>query len=179
MRSISRFAVSFLVLFLLLLVLGAPINYGPSDLLAPWPAGRAYTCIKGNFDDTHNIPFTYYGWDFDLPIGAPVVAASSGVVHTVGYTGTDGYGDQVRIKHRNGSYTLYGHLSEHLVRVGQFVQQGQLIGRSGETGYSFSPHLHFCVIDRDNYSYPSRFVDIGHPVTGMCCRSRNRAPSIC
>ncbi|TCP52196.1 peptidase M23-like protein [Tumebacillus sp. BK434] len=147
--------------------------FGPYDLLAPWPAGVCYTCIKGNFEDTHNMPFTYFAWDFDMPVGSAVIAASGGVVAVTGYTGTDGYGNQVRIRHRDGSYTLYGHLSAHDVQVGQQVQRGQLIGASGHTGYSFSPHLHFSVVDRNNYSYPSFFCDIGNPVNGQRCRSQN------
>jgi murein DD-endopeptidase MepM/ murein hydrolase activator NlpD len=172
-RHDFRFAASFLILFLILIVLGTPLNFGPPDLKAPWPAGITYECIKGNFDDTHNMPFTFYAWDFEMPVGSFVTAASSGVVHFVGYTGADGYGNQVRIKHQNGSYTLYGHLSEHCVCAGQTVRQGQIIGFSGNTGYSFSPHLHFAVIDDKNYSYPARFVDIGVPVNGKFYTSGN------
>jgi len=120
------------------------------------------------------MPYTYYAWDFAMPVGSPVLASASGVVSVVGYTGTDGYGDQVRIRHANGSQTLYGHLSAHVVGPGQRVRRGQLIGFSGNTGYSFTPHVHFSVVDGTNYSYPAFFRDIGIPVRGEFCQSGNR-----
>jgi murein DD-endopeptidase MepM/ murein hydrolase activator NlpD len=141
---------------------------------APWPAGITYLCIKGNFGDTHDIPFTYYAWDFEMPVGSPVVAAAPGIVSWTGFTGEDGYGNQVRISHRYGLYTLYAHLDTPVVRVGQAVEQGECIGISGVTGYTFSPHLHFCVLDGRGVSVPAFFADLGNPVEDQACTSQNR-----
>lgn len=174
----SRFgnsaSVLFLILFWLVFMAAVPEHYGPPGMKAPWPAGISYLCIKGRYGDTHLDEHTYHAFDFEMPIGSRVAAAADGVVSLAGYTGEDGYGNQLRIRHRNGSYTLYAHLSGHCVRVGQRVKQGQVIGFSGVTGYTFSPHLHFCVITRDNISLPSVFADIGVPVEDRWYTSKNR-----
>lgn len=79
-----------------------------------------------------------------LPIGTKVMAAASGTVivaRTSGYNG--GYGLYVVISHSNGTQTLYAHLSEVDVTVGEKVTQGETIGLLGTTGRSTGPHLHF------------------------------------
>jgi murein DD-endopeptidase MepM/ murein hydrolase activator NlpD len=81
-------------------------------------------------------------WE-DSPEGQrPVYAAANGIVE-VGDQGAKGYGKFVRIYHLDGSETIYGHLSEHLVRDKQSVFVGKRIGISGNTGFSNAPHLHF------------------------------------
>jgi murein DD-endopeptidase MepM/ murein hydrolase activator NlpD len=70
-----------------------------------------------------------------------VYAAQSGTVVTAGWSG--GYGNLVVIDHGFGFTTHYGHLSQIQVTVGQYVYRGQVIGISGNTGYSFGEHLHF------------------------------------
>jgi len=73
--------------------------------------------------------------------GTPIYASDSGVVVAASYSGT--YGNRVTIEHGNGYSTLYAHMSEFNVTVGQQVNQGQVIGYVGNTGYSTGPHLHF------------------------------------
>lgn len=81
-------------------------------------------------------------WE-DSPEGRrPVYAAANGIVE-VGDQGAKGYGKFVRIRHVDGSETIYGHLSEHLVKDKQSVFVGKKIGISGNTGFSNAPHLHF------------------------------------
>ncbi|NMG57827.1 M23 family peptidase [Geitlerinema sp. P-1104] len=82
------------------------------------------------------------GTDIAAPTGTPVLAAFSGKVATAEMLG--GYGLTVILEHNQGTAeTLYAHLSQLLVRPGQEVRQGQVIGRVGNTGYSTGPHLHF------------------------------------
>ena len=64
-----------------------------------------------------------------------------GVVEFAGQQG--GYGNVVQIKHHNERSTLYAHLSRIDVKKGQRIEQGQLIGAVGSTGWSTGPHLHF------------------------------------
>jgi murein DD-endopeptidase MepM/ murein hydrolase activator NlpD len=82
------------------------------------------------------------GEDLAAPEGTPVVAALSGRVVSSGLAG--GYGLAVEIEHQRPlRRTLYGHLSELYVKAGEWVRQGEVVGRVGSTGLSTGPHLHF------------------------------------
>ncbi len=116
-------------------VLGYPLSdiyvtqeYGNTDF--------AKTAYKTKF---HN------GMDFRASIGTPVMAAESGTIFAVGDNGRVQYGKFIVIKHDNNLATLYAHLSRQIVREGETVERGQVIGYSGNTGYSTGPHLHFGV----------------------------------
>ncbi|WP_030598298.1 transglycosylase family protein [Streptomyces fulvoviolaceus] len=81
------------------------------------------------------------GVDFPVPTGTSVKAVAAGKVVSSGWGGSFGY--QVVIRHADGRYTQYAHLSAISVKSGQTVGGGQRIGRSGSTGNSSGPHLHF------------------------------------
>ncbi|MHC3467563.1 transglycosylase family protein [Streptomyces sp. 7R007] len=81
------------------------------------------------------------GVDFLVPTGTSVKAVAAGKVVTAGWGGSYGY--QVVIRHADGRYSQYAHLSAISVRAGQSVGAGQRIGRSGSTGNTTGPHLHF------------------------------------
>ncbi|MFW6281765.1 MAG: peptidoglycan DD-metalloendopeptidase family protein [bacterium] len=81
------------------------------------------------------------GIDFAAPMGSPIRAVSSGRVVFSGWV--DGYGKVVIIEHQKGLRTLYAHNSKLLVREGEMVGKGEVICRSGNTGNSTGPHLHF------------------------------------
>ena len=81
------------------------------------------------------------GMDIAAPTGTPILAAEKGQVEMADWMG--GYGLAVTINHSQGQQTLYGHMSEILVRPGQWVESGMIIGRVGSTGNSTGPHLHF------------------------------------
>jgi murein DD-endopeptidase MepM/ murein hydrolase activator NlpD len=92
-----------------------------------------------------------YGWrwgrmhkgvDIAAPIGTPIMAAAPGEVVSAGWN-SGGYGNLVKVKHADGSLTLYAHNSKILVRQGQMVEQGEQIAEMGSTGFSTGPHLHF------------------------------------
>ena len=84
---------------------------------------------------------THKGIDMAVPTGTSVKAADGGTVIYSGWN--DGYGYMVEIDHHNGFTTKYAHNSQLLVSVGQEVGQGQVISKSGNTGNSTGPHLHF------------------------------------
>ncbi|MEW1646276.1 MULTISPECIES: M23 family metallopeptidase [unclassified Streptomyces] len=97
---------------------------------------------------------THSGQDFAVPSGTNVVAAHGGTVVKAGGNGAgDGaaYGNAIVIKHGNGTYSQYAHLSRIDVKVGQVVSTGQHIARSGNTGNSSGPHLHFEIRTTANY----------------------------
>lgn len=87
------------------------------------------------------------GYDIGMPIGYPIVSVASGkVVQAV--TGSKSAGNYIVIKHDgplvgDNNFTAYMHLSQILVKQGQKVKPGELIGKSGNTGRSTGPHLHF------------------------------------
>jgi murein DD-endopeptidase MepM/ murein hydrolase activator NlpD len=84
------------------------------------------------------------GIDIANSIGTPVLAASDGVVIDAGPTA--GYGIWVKLRHSDGTVTLYGHLSAVLVNIGERVYAGDQIAKMGNTGNSTGPHLHFEVL---------------------------------
>ncbi|MDH6223243.1 transglycosylase family protein [Streptomyces sp. MJP52] len=81
------------------------------------------------------------GVDFPVPTGTAVRSIGAGQIVTAGWGGSFGY--QVVVRHPDGRYSQYAHLSAISVRSGQSVEAGQRIGRSGSTGNSSGPHLHF------------------------------------
>lgn len=85
---------------------------------------------------------THKGIDFAHPVGTNIYASASGTVTFSGWN-SGGYGYLVIISHGNGVQTYYAHNSRLLCSVGQTVSQGQLIAKSGNTGRSTGPHLHF------------------------------------
>ncbi|MFJ8660383.1 transglycosylase family protein [Streptomyces sp. NPDC093795] len=81
------------------------------------------------------------GVDFPVPTGTSVKAVAAGRIVSAGWGGAYGY--QIVLRHDDGRYSQYAHLSALTVREGQRVHAGQRIGRSGSTGNSSGPHLHF------------------------------------
>ncbi len=112
------------------------------------------------------------GVDFAASIGTPVKSAESGIVVGVGDTdkGCKGasYGRWVLVKHSNNLTTLYAHLSLIKVTKGQSVTSGQVVGYSGDTGYTTGPHLHFTV-------YASDAVEVG-TITSKVCGTKMTLP---
>ena len=116
------------------------------DLLAStpsiWPVRGRISSAFG----VRNSPFRqgidfHRGIDIAAPIDTPVYAPAKGVVAFAGIQG--GYGKVIFIKHRGGLSTRYGHLNKILVKEGQKVERGDIIGRVGNTGRSTGPHLHY------------------------------------
>jgi LysM repeat protein len=100
--------------------------------MRPIKGGRKTTGIHGR-----------NGVDLAAPAGNRIYAAAPGkvVISRVGWNG--GFGNYVVINHPNGTQTLYAHASTLLVKQGEYVERGQVIGTIGSTGRSTGPHLHF------------------------------------
>lgn len=109
----------------------------PAPGIAP-TSGFGAKDTSGIWSGTNN---THKGQDYPMPVGSEVKAALDGTVFddAPGYE----YGITVQIDHENGFQTLYGHLSQALVKPGDKVKKGQVIGKSGDTGNVTGPHLHF------------------------------------
>jgi len=108
------------------------------SLVAPVnaPIGTAYHASGSSWSKGYHT-----GVDFLVPTGTSVKAIEKGTVVSAGWAGSYGY--QVVIRHADGRYSQYAHLSAISVRDGQSVGEGQRIGRSGSTGNTTGPHLHF------------------------------------
>ncbi|UIX31858.1 M23 family metallopeptidase [Streptomyces sp. GQFP] len=115
---------------------------------------KKYT-LSASFNQAGNMwSSTHSGQDFAVPSGTKVFAAHGGTVVKAGGNGAgDGsaYGNAIVIKHGNGTYSQYAHLSKINVKVGQVVATGQRIALSGNTGNSSGPHLHFEIRTTANY----------------------------
>ncbi|MDR1034585.1 MAG: M23 family metallopeptidase, partial [Holosporales bacterium] len=96
------------------------------------------------------------GIDISAKIGTPIRAAASGIIARA--SNYYGYGKYVNIKHSPSLNTAYGHLSRITVRSGQHVNQGQVIGYTGNTGYSHGPHLHYEVLKNGAPINPLTFI---------------------
>lgn len=117
-----------------------------------YPVSRSYP-ITQHFGENPAVyaRFGYAGHngvDFGVPIGTPVRSSAAGYVHTVA-SDPPGYGQYIIVKHLDdglvqGHYmTYYCHLSGAIARIGDQVEQGQVICSSGNTGFSTGPHLHW------------------------------------
>ncbi|PBC04986.1 M23 family metallopeptidase [Mesorhizobium sp. WSM3860] len=102
------------------------------------------------------------GMDFRAPIGMPAKVTAAGIVTKAGWNG--GYGRMVEVDHGNGFATRYGHLSEIDVTVGQKLAAGDVIGKTGSSGRSTGPHLHYEVRHNGEAVDPLRFLAVGKKV---------------
>jgi murein DD-endopeptidase MepM/ murein hydrolase activator NlpD len=102
------------------------------------------------------------GMDFRAPVGMSARITAPGVVVKAGWNG--GYGRMVEIDHGNGFATRYGHLSEIDVNVGDKLDAGAVIGKTGSSGRSTGPHLHYEVRHNGEAIDPLRFLALGRKV---------------
>ncbi|MBR6637895.1 MAG: M23 family metallopeptidase, partial [Lachnospiraceae bacterium] len=100
---------------------------------------------------------THTGIDYGISTGTKVMASCGGKVIQAGWNG--GYGYCITIQHANGIKTRYAHLSKIYVSVGQYVNQGERIALSGNTGNSTGPHLHFEVIVNGKTVDPRKYLN--------------------
>lgn len=98
------------------------------------------------------------GVDLAAPIGTPIVAARAGKVTVAGYDEYSGY--HVIIDHYDGFTSRYLHLRNHIVRSGQEVVAGQVIGYCGESGVATGVHLHFAIYLNGEAVDPAKYIDI-------------------
>ena len=112
-----------------------------SFLASPMEFSRISSGFKMRFHPILKIWKAHLGVDYASPTGTAVRSVGAGVVEFAGIQ--NGYGNVVVIAHRNQNTTLYAHLSQINVRRGQNVDQSQVIGAVGSTGWATGPHLHF------------------------------------
>jgi murein DD-endopeptidase MepM/ murein hydrolase activator NlpD len=97
------------------------------------------------------------GVDISQEPGTPIKSTADGVVRYAGWQA--GYGMAVLIDHGGGYSTLYGHMSEILVKEGEKINREQIIGRVGSTGTSTGPHLHYEVWEFGKAVNPTKYIE--------------------
>jgi hypothetical protein len=170
-------------------VLPADVASLPSKGLSfclPFRPGQHFKVLQGVEGTFSHYGLNRHAWDFDLPEDEPVCAAAGGRVVCVQQSFTaaslDANGrtkaNRVILDHGFGLFSQYLHLKANsvTVREGDTVTRGQIIARSGNTGYSTRPHLHFQVQDALGQSILVRFADVpadGIPKEGQEYFSQN------
>src|SRR6218665_1011942 len=131
----------------------------------PFACGRVFPVSQGHDTGSH-LQNDTYAWDLRMPIGTPIVSAQDGKVRMARGDSTQGacdpkmaaHANYVVIEHAGGMETQYLHFSAVVVKPGDTVHKGQLLGYSGNTGWSCGPHLHFKVASTQGtgWTNPSR-----------------------
>ena len=99
----------------------------------------------------------HYGIDMHTGIGDDVIATADGVVEYSAFN-TGGFGHLVRLRHNYGFTTVYAHLSKRLVKNGEVVTKGQVIAKTGNSGISTGPHIHYEIHFLKKKLNPARFI---------------------
>lgn len=110
---------------------------------------------------THPVNHTkklHTGIDYIAPIGTNVLATADGKVTKISHD-HDQYGTQVTLTHTNGVKTIYSHLSEIVVELGEMVTQQQVIAKVGNTGASTGPHLHYEIEVNNEKIDPATYIN--------------------
>jgi murein DD-endopeptidase MepM/ murein hydrolase activator NlpD len=134
-----------------------------TEIPSIWPIRGGIGHISMYFGQNEN-PITgqyYIHKGIDLSTyrsGDPIVATADGQVVTIDYD--SGFGNYVIIKHKHGYYTRYAHMLGFKVKIGQRVQQNEIIGWIGNTGLSTGPHLHYEVHVGSDVVDPYKYINI-------------------
>lgn len=138
-------------------------------LLAPIHSPAPGHSVSSSFgvrrDPLLGTPAMHAGMDFRVPYGAGVRAAGAGTVVSAGWNG--GYGRMVEIDHGDGITTRYAHLSKIKVKAGDKVGRGTIIGKTGSSGRSTGPHLHYEVRRNGTAIDPLRFIKAGKKIAKL------------
>jgi hypothetical protein len=160
-----------------------------SDYHLPWTCNESHKCSNGNHTSSHTGKDAY-AYDFAMHVGTTLRAMRAGEVLRVRMVSTPAsacyngggsscanYANTVEILHSDGTVALYMHLSSISVTKGQSIAQGQVVGKSGNSGWSTGPHLHTQVQHNCGIwwcqSVPFKFVENGSISAGVTVASKN------
>ncbi|WEX07310.1 peptidoglycan DD-metalloendopeptidase family protein [Chelativorans sp. AA-79] len=128
-------------------------------IISPVPGAAVTSGFGMRRDPLLGRPAYHPGLDLRAAPGSPVRAAAAGTIVEAGWNG--GYGRMIEIDHGDGMRTRYAHLSGMLVRKGDKVSDGEVIGRVGSSGRSTGPHLHYEVRKGGVPVNPQKFMTAG------------------
>jgi len=146
-----------------------------SDIPTMWPLKGVQGYVTAVFGPSIH-PYTgqwylHKGVDLAYGFGVPIIATANGKVVEADYD--DGYGNYVKIRHKYGFYTKYGHMQRTYVQAGQEISQGDVLGTMGSTGISTGPHLHYEVHIGSQVVDPVKYINMtnNHDVFNRVTRS--------
>jgi murein DD-endopeptidase MepM/ murein hydrolase activator NlpD len=129
----------------------------------PSPGHSVSSTFGVRKDPLLGMPAMHSGMDFRAPMGSDARVTAAGTVVSAGWNG--GYGRMVEVQHAGGFTTRYGHLSKILVKKGQELALGDVVGKVGSSGRSTGPHLHYEVRRNGDALNPVRFLKAGKKVS--------------
>lgn len=118
------------------------------------------------------------GIDFAVAMGTPVVSVIAGRVKRVADLGARDYGRYIVVQGNDGREYYYAHLSAQLVKPGQEVSAGQVIGKVGSTGNSTGPHLHFEIRQKGQHLNPTRLLQGAMTASGEALAEPEEVPDL-
>ena len=188
-RRAVKIYITWLIMYSLFIAVGTgPVGdrlYEPpviSPYKLPWRSGISRFVSQGNRSFTSHRDQHLYAWDFWMATGTQVLAARAGTVAEIEQN-FDGIGLEsnfIIIEHVDGTRAMYAHIKKKgsVVKLGNRVEQGQLIAYSGMVGQTINPHLHFVVFNKEGTkSLPITFSEVpgGIPIAGQFYTSANTA----
>ncbi|MFT5110926.1 MAG: murein DD-endopeptidase MepM/ murein hydrolase activator NlpD [Parasphingorhabdus sp.] len=155
-----------------------------SSYILPYSTTSSFIVGQGNCTNGSHSDDQAYAYDFDMPIGTPIIASRSGKVvlvveHHRENNNTPGQENFILIQHADGTITGYYHITTNgaLVNVGSNVAQGDRIALSGNTGDSSEPHLHFEAAEcQDCDTIPVNFKNAREHSDGLIEGQRYKMP---
>ena len=121
--------------------------------------GRLTSGFGRRSDPFNNRPAFHAGIDIKGKIGQKIQATADGVVKVSSYA-KNGFGNYVILRHGNGYETVFAHMSKRLVKQGEKIQRGQVVGLMGNTGRSTGPHLHYEVRYKGKPINPQKYLSV-------------------
>lgn len=140
-------------------VASAPASTSTKSIASNSSSGSKVPIVEKNNPPAEADQMQFHkGLDIGVAFGSDVIATAAGTVIFSGQKG--GYGNCVIISHGNGLATLYGHLSQLVAKVNEKVKVGQVIAKSGNSGRSTGPHLHYEVHKNNTPVNPKLFMNL-------------------
>jgi murein DD-endopeptidase MepM/ murein hydrolase activator NlpD len=121
--------------------------------------GRLTSGFGRRSDPFNNRPAFHAGIDLKGKIGQKIKATADGIVTISSYE-KSGFGNYVIVRHGNGYETVFGHMQKRLVKKGERIQRGQVVGLMGNTGRSTGPHLHYEVRYKGKPINPQKYLSV-------------------
>ena len=128
-----------------------------SDWITPVPYYTLTSPFGMRFHPILGINRMHNGIDMACAAGTPIYASRGGLVEVAGYQ-ADGAGNYIQLNHGDGFRSIYMHMTNYIVRQGEYVAPGQIIGYVGSTGLSKGNHLHFGISYNGTYVNPVQYI---------------------